>query len=93
MNARRMTKYQLEVAARTLCELRSLDPDEIVGHGPEPAEDESVYDVLLHSPRWHLAEKEIREFAAMSIALDAGLKVAPTYELQASMDQILGDLK
>lgn len=60
-----MTEDQIERAARALCRMRGLDPDEMVGHdapvGPgwyQPA-------VMLSSPRWEFFAHEIR--AALQI--------------------------
>lgn len=54
-----MTESQIEFAARKLCELRGINPDEIVGHEAEPDANGFVLAVLCHSPAWTLVRKEI----------------------------------
>lgn len=62
-------KSILESAARELCHLRGQDPDEMVGHGAEPNKGGWVPDVLISSPRWVLAARELEDFDRLACAL------------------------
>lgn len=68
-----MTEQQLEAAARKLCELRGLDPDQRVSHGAPPNNMGYVPAVLLYSPRWQMVAGEIRGFYQIAQALDSVL--------------------
>lgn len=65
-----MTPDQLEQAARKLCAIRGLNPDQMLEHGAPP--DERGY-VLLHSPQWKLIAAEIRAFYQVAEAIDSVL--------------------
>jgi hypothetical protein len=54
-----MTPEQLEKAARHLCKLRGIDPDQQVAHGAEPDSRGYVHAILLHSPVWSRVVIEI----------------------------------
>lgn len=55
-----------EAAARKLCGLRGLDPDESVAHGPL---DGSGLAICLYSPRYRLAAHEIRAHLQIHAAI------------------------
>jgi len=61
-----MNEEKLEKAARKLCELRGLDPDERVGHGHPDG-----YAVMLYSPRWKLVAGEIESTLQVLEAIDS----------------------
>lgn len=71
-----MTNSQAEAAARKLCELRGVDPDATVSHGvdvPDYAPDGyAVPYVLLYSPAWRRALRDVRAAEAMQVALEHG---------------------
>lgn len=64
----RIYEGQLEEAARRLCRLRGQNPDDKVGHGPEPSSDGVVLDVLMYSPRWQIVRNEIIEHIRVDYA-------------------------
>lgn len=66
-----MTDEQVEAAARELCRLRDVDPDEMVGHGSGPG-GELVGDVLQRSPKWRLVVHEVRAHEQVEAAIQAG---------------------
>ena len=63
-----LTSRQREVAARKLCELRGIDPEQSVAHGADPSPDGYTPAVLLYSPAWLRA---LREIEAQDILMDA----------------------
>lgn len=54
-----MNEAQIEIAARQLCKIRGIDPDERVMHGADPNPDGTVYAIALYSPAWTRAAREI----------------------------------
>lgn len=63
-------------AARELCRLRGIDPEEIVHHGPL---DGSGLAVSLRSARWVLVAREIRDHANLHKAMEAAVAIYKTY--------------
>lgn len=66
-----MNEQQIEQAARKLCELRGLDPDQLLGHGAKPDANGMVPAVLLRSPRWQLVAEQIKDFYQVAQAIDS----------------------
>lgn len=60
----------LEAAARRVCELRGINPDEMCGHEPDPSPDGFVCDVMLHSPAWELVAREVLAHQQIGQALN-----------------------
>ena len=83
----KLTEEQLERAARSLCRERGVDPDARMPHGPAPTGQGLVHAVLLYSPAWTLAAREIDGFLAMARAIDEGLKDGNTTAEQRPADQ------
>ncbi len=54
-----MNDKQKKAAARELCRLRGIDPDQPVAHGADPSPDGFVPAVCLYSPAWERAVREI----------------------------------
>ena len=69
-----MTEEQLERAARALCEMRGINPDERVPHGPPPGPGGMVTANLIFSPAWRLAAGEVLQFWNMAKAIDTALR-------------------
>ena len=67
-----MNESQRRYAARKLCELRGIDPDMRVSHGAEPDENGFVPAILLYSPAWARALKEIEAREDMDLAMKFG---------------------
>lgn len=65
---RRIDYDSLQPAARWLCEQRGVNPDAQVGHGAEPDALGFVPMVLLHSPAWVLAARELHDFTELQQA-------------------------
>lgn len=61
-----MTDAQQEQAARRLCELRGIDPDEQLG---QPATDLMS---VVYSPAWKLALADIKDFLLIQEACEFG---------------------
>lgn len=68
-----MNDKQLESAARRLCELRGIDPDYQVAHGADPGPDGFVPGVLLYSPAWMRAKREIEDWNNLRTAYTHGM--------------------
>lgn len=68
-----MTEEQIKAAAYELCKLRGLDPEQSISHGPEPDARGIAYAILLHSPRWVLAAREIANIYNINQAIKIGL--------------------
>ncbi|MHB8413894.1 MAG: hypothetical protein ACYDB1_00670 [Acidiferrobacteraceae bacterium] len=66
---RKMTDAELERAARKLCELRSINPDQLIGHGASPDANGNIPAVLLHSPAWKFAAQEIESAQQIAQAI------------------------
>jgi len=64
-----MNDKQKEQAAKKLCELRGIDPYSEVTHGVDPDENGIVLDVLLYSPAWTRALREIESADQINIAM------------------------
>ena len=67
-----MNDEQKYVVARELCRLRGIDPDMIVAHGADPSPDGVVHDVVLYSPAWVRALREIEAKEALDVAVAHG---------------------
>ena len=67
-----MTAQQKEVAARELCRLRGYDPDASVSHGADPSPGGVTHAVLLHSPAWTRALREIEAQEHIEEAMRVG---------------------
>jgi len=65
-----MTEQKIEYAARILCKIRGLDPDESVKHAADPSPSGYVCDICLISPRWRLVAREIVVFEEVRQALE-----------------------
>ena len=70
-----MKENQIEAAARELCRLRGVDPDQQVAHSADPDKYGCVVDVLLYSSAWRRATREIEEAEQLAKALAAGASV------------------
>lgn len=68
-----MTDAQLEAAARKLCAIRGIDPDDTSLGFPEPDESGFVEFRLVKHPAWRRAAGEIRIFYEVAQALDSVL--------------------
>lgn len=66
-----LTTEQLQQAARKLCQLRGHDPDRMIGHGAPPDANGIVPAVMLHSPAWRFAMKEIEDLMQVAEAIDS----------------------
>ena len=67
---RELTEEQLEKAARKLCELRGVDPDQKVPHAAPPTNMGYVPAVLLYSPAWRLVVQDVKDFWNLIAAID-----------------------
>ncbi len=67
-----MSDKQLKVAARELCLLRGVDPDQRVGHEADPSPNGYIPAVRLYSPAWILAIKEIKAQEQIESAMMLG---------------------
>ncbi len=67
-----MTDQQKEAAARELCRLRGIDPDQRVAHGADPLPSGVVPMVCLYSPAWRLAVREIEAQERIEAAMRVG---------------------
>jgi hypothetical protein len=68
-----MNDKQLESAARRLCDLRGLDPDEKVWHGADPDEHGRVPGIAIQSSRWRRAAREITVWNDLRTAYTHGM--------------------
>ena len=68
-----LTEEQIELAARKLCEMRGIDPDALVSHGPDPSPGGYVHAVLLHSPAWTRAKREVIDHWRLNEAIKAAI--------------------
>lgn len=66
----------VEKIARRLCEIRGIDPDAMVPHGADPDERGIAPAVLLRSPAWTRAAREVRARVDMDLAFGVGLPPA-----------------
>ena len=82
----RLTEQQLERAARALCKERGVDPDGMTGHSPPPDSRGIVAAVLLHSPTWKFAAREIENFLAVARSIDEGMRDGNTPVQQGEAD-------
>ncbi len=67
-----MTDKQKESAARELCRLRGIDPDQRVGHDADPLPGGYVPAVMLYSPAWRRAVREIEAQERLEAAMKVG---------------------
>lgn len=67
-----MKDRQLRYAARKLCELRGINPDDSVPHGADPDSYGFVPAVLLYSPAWTRALIEIENRDDLDRAMKFG---------------------
>ena len=67
-----MTNEQLKAAAYKLCELRGMNPEVLVVHGPPPDANGVVLSVALYSPQWQLIAEEIRYHLQFLEAIEYG---------------------
>jgi len=65
-----MNEQTIERAARKLCELRGINPDQMIPHGAQPDARGFVPAVLCHSPAWVLVSKEVRACLQVDTAID-----------------------
>lgn len=72
-----MNSMQVELAARELCRLRGLDPDQSVGHADDPDENGIVMDVWLHSPAWTRVAREVVAWDQVRQAVEAAGEAMP----------------
>lgn len=56
-----MSDYTLEDAARELCQLRGVDPDQKITTSPKPNKDGTVNMVAIHKPYWMVVRDELKE--------------------------------
>lgn len=68
-----MTNKQKESAAKELCRLRGIYPDSLVSHSAEPDANGFVPAVLMYSPAWKLALREIENQDQINSAIKVGL--------------------
>lgn len=64
-----MTDSQIESAARKLCELRGINPDEMTSHEGEPNSHGFVPAIYFHSPAWTLVRKEVIAYEQIATAV------------------------
>lgn len=64
-----LTEQQVETAARKLCELRGIDPDALVSHCADPSPQGYIPAILLHSPAWTRAKREVVDHWRLTEAL------------------------
>jgi len=68
-----LTPAQLEKAARGLCHLRGVDPDESIIHAPDPLPNGWRSEELRYSPRWERAALEVTHHQQLHGALSIGM--------------------
>ena len=66
-----LSEEQIERAARKLCELRGIDPDALVSHEADPSPGGFLPDILLYSPAWTRAKREVVNHWLLTEALNA----------------------
>lgn len=71
MTIKRMTDDQKEAAAKVLCTLRGIDPDQIV-QDRSPTNGGVTLLVATYSQAWRLALREIDDRENMDFAMAAG---------------------
>lgn len=81
-----MNDKQLEVAARELCRIRGIDPDDSVAHGADPNPDGTVNCVLLYSPAWTRMLKEVKAHLEVHRAVSKALFPFDTTKPQSAQD-------
>ena len=70
----RMSEQQKKVAAIELCRLRGIDPNERVGHGPDPDSTGFIPAIQLYSCAWQRAVRDIEAQELLDLAMKAGRK-------------------
>jgi len=65
-----MNNEKLEIAARKLCALRGIDPDELVTHGADPDPDGYCPAIAIKSKRWSRVAREIRKQLEITEAIE-----------------------
>lgn len=68
-----MTDDQKELAAKELCRLRGIFPDALLSHSAEPDANGFIPAVLMYSPAWKLALREIENQDQINSAIKVGL--------------------
>jgi len=68
-----LTPAQLEKAARGLCSLRGVDPDEIIAHDADPLPNGWCSEEVRYSPRWARAALEVAHHAQLHGAISIGM--------------------
>jgi hypothetical protein len=63
-----LTERHIELAARQLCRLRGIDPEQVVSHGAR-GNGMVVEDIMLMSPAWKLRVGEVRAYLEVSSAV------------------------
>lgn len=83
-----MTPEQLEATARKLCEIRGENPDRLIAHGAEPDENGFARAILLHSPCWQFAAKEIRAHLEIQEAINSIPQPSPYVIIKQGQDGV-----
>lgn len=65
-----MNEEQLEKAARKLCVLRGIDPDQLISHGAPANEHGFVPAICLWSPSWKLVAGELKDFEQKTLVIN-----------------------
>lgn len=65
-----LTEAERECAAHELCRLRGIDPGQRAAHGADPDPAGYVPAVLLYSPAWKRALREVTEHDLIMTAID-----------------------
>lgn len=73
-----LNDYQLEIAARRLCDLRGVDPDKQMCHGATSRDDGMTNLIAYYSPRWCLVAQEIRDFEALTESMNFAINFSST---------------
>lgn len=69
----RMSDKQLEAAAKELCRLKGMHPDQMMAYAPDPQNP----DKIVHMKSWEMALKLIEAQEELEIALTHGRMVEP----------------
>lgn len=60
---------KVESIAIRLCQIRNLNPFEVISHGADPDAYGIVYDVLLYSERYTRVVREVEQFLQVLTAI------------------------